>query len=141
MPAPPEVWPPHRKDTGSSFIAEFVEADTGRITWRLVIREQRCPRRRELGQANWSGGFLVEQPCLRRRAAAHAERPNSNRTAEGALRHGDDIADANRVIGLSHTHPVDGDRSGSAEACGERAALGETREPEPLIEPPARRRG
>jgi hypothetical protein len=60
---------------------------------------------------------------------------------KGALRHSDGIAYPDRVVGLPDCRSVDPDRSRRAEARGERAAFDETRQLEPLIEPPPRDRG
>ena len=51
----------------------------------------------------------------------------------------DDVADPDEVSGLSDDVPVEDDRSSRAMARGKRAAFGEAREPQPLVEAPARR--
>src|SRR5262249_35555912 len=72
------------------------------------------------------------------RTSPYAERQHLDRTLPRPLRHDDDIAGPERVVGLADHDAVHIDRARGAEARGERAALREACEPQPLIKPPAR---
>jgi hypothetical protein len=74
-------------------------------------------------------------------AAAHTEPHYTDGAAKSAFCHGDRIADPDRMVGLFERDRVDRDGISSAKACPTRAALYQARAPEPLIEPPVRRRG
>src|SRR5712671_1045086 len=90
---------------------------------------------------NRSSDFLIQTPRVGGGPAAHAQAEQPHTSTESALRHGDRVANPNHVIGLSHRSLVDRDCPCGAEARGEGAALDQAGEPQPLIQPPAFRRG
>src|SRR5271155_71205 len=87
---------------------------------------------------NRSGAFFIQFARFGRGSATAAERQHSDSAAKGALWGNQNVADAEHVARLSDSHSIDGDDSRNAEACGARAAFDQTREPQPLIEPPRR---
>lgn len=106
----------------------------------LVIRQQRPPWRIEFQHPCWCG-FFVEQLRLAGGAATRAKRLNPDCAGNDSVGDDDNIADPDQVSGLPDDDPVEDDSSGRAKARGERPAFGEAREPQPLIETPARRSG
>src|SRR5258707_351071 len=85
-------------------------------------------------QGDGASMLLVKQARLDRGSAAHAERSDPDGMLPAALRHQDDVADSDQVIGLLDGGAVDGDGSGRTEPRRERSALGKTRKPQPLVE-------
>src|SRR5690242_16477271 len=90
---------------------------------------------------NRSSDFLIQMPRLGGGPAAHAQAEQPHTSAERALWHANCVANPNDVIGLCYHSLIDRDCPCGAEARGEGAALDQPSEPQPLIQPPAFRRG
>ena len=79
--------------------------------------------------------------ALRRRGRGAGRARSPDGPPAGALRRGDGVADPHQVVGLADDDSVQRYRTHGAQPAGKRSALGQAGEPQPLIEPPARRCG
>src|SRR6266851_6055665 len=111
------------------------------VVGRLVVYgiiEERCPvvSPRPLSRRI---RLEVKLPRLARRAATVPERGDMDGADDAALRQRDDVADAYRMTRLRHRSPGDCDGARFAEPGGEGTALRQAGEPQPFVEPQARR--
>src|SRR5579885_2495886 len=141
-PAAISRWSRRRKaNANPSTISTWISGRAGCARYDRFLRQQRLPLRRGLGAALRRLQLVVERARLARRAAAHAEPDHPHAAPPRPAGQGNDVAEPQRMVGLGDDGAVDRYRAGAAQPRGERAALGEAGEPQPLIEPPGGKRG